>query len=186
MQRALAVACLVVMTLGCWAGVAAADHLSIEVSGPDRVIVGEELQITASVRRASDREPIEGVIVEFFGDSFFAGVSGEIRLGAAETDAIGIATHDLSFSVRGVHRVRVEVHDGTEIQEDDVVIGVDSGPQLISSEVGVEIPGLGSWVVTAVVGAVWLVMIVAAVWMVRVSLHPREDDEEGEAGPPGE
>jgi mono/diheme cytochrome c family protein len=155
---------------------ASAAHLLIGVSGPQEVIVGEELQITAVVRTVEDA-PVAGATVEFFADSFFAGVSGEIRLGSAVTDSLGVSTFPLVFNVRGVHRVRVEVDDGTEVQQAALTIGVNNGPQIIESEVGVEIPGLGSWLVTAVIGLVWVVMIVAALWMLQVSRRGREEGE---------
>ena len=110
-RRVLTVAIVVGMAMGSLSGTAAAEHIEIEVSGPNEVIVGEELEITVIVRRASDGGPVAGSAVEFFGNSFFAGVTGEILLGSAETNDIGVATFAMTFSVRGVHRVRAEVQD---------------------------------------------------------------------------
>ena len=178
MRRISTVAVFVAMLLHTLAGVAAADHFVIEVSGPEEVIVGEDLEISAIVRGASDGEPIAGATVVFIGDSFFAGVAGEIELGSVRTNDIGVATFPMSFSVRGVHRVRVEVDDGGETHVADLTVGVDHGPQLVAAEAGVEIPGLGSWLVTFVIACVWAVMILAAVWMVRVSRSGRGSDDE--------
>ena len=180
MKRLFTLALVGMLTVSL-SGVAAAAHLVIEVSGPDEVIVGEELEISAGVRAVSDGAPVAGADVVFFGDSFFAGVAGEIQLGSAITNNIGVATFTMSFSVRGIHRVRVEVRDGPETQEAALIIGVDNGPQIVASEAGVDIPGLGSWLVTLVIASVWVVMILAARWMVRVSRPGRGegDDEPG-------
>jgi mono/diheme cytochrome c family protein len=189
MRRCLTVAILIALATSALSGVAAADHLMIEVSGPEEVIVGEDLEISAVVRGEADGLPIEGATAVFIGDSFFAGVAGEIELGSVQTNNIGVATFAMSFSVRGVHRVRVEVHDGGETQEADLTIGVDHGPQIVAAEAGVEIPGLGSWLVTFIIACVWAVMIVAAVWMARVSRSGKDREDEltgllGEEEPP--
>lgn len=158
---------------------AAAAHLLIGVSGPSEVIVGEELEIVTVVR-TSDDLPVEGATVVFFSDSFFAGVTGEIRLGASVTNSLGVASFPLVFSVRGVRRVRVEVEHGDSFQEAALTIGVDNGPQIVESEAGIDIPGLGSWLVTSVIAAVWAVMLLAALWMLRVSRPFRGEEETGE------
>lgn len=177
MRRFLTVTLAATMAIGALPGVAGAAHLVIEASGPQEVIVGEELEIGASVHLA-DGTPVPGATVVFFADSFFAGVSGEIRLGAVVTNGLGVATFPLVFSVRGVHRVRLEVGDGTETQQAGLTIGVNNGPQIVASEAGVEIPGLGSWLVTLVIAVVWAIMIVAASWMMRVSRTHREEDDD--------
>jgi mono/diheme cytochrome c family protein len=167
-------------------GTALAGHLEIDVSGPTEVTVGEELEITAVVRDADDGSPVEGSEVGFFANSFFAGVAGEIQLGTVETDRNGVANFHTVFSVRGVHRVRVEVQDDAGAEQGAVVIGVDIGPQIVVSAGGFRIPGVGAWVVTFVIGAVWVIMIAAAVWMVRVSRSGRFGDEEDTAGMAGD
>jgi mono/diheme cytochrome c family protein len=176
MRRFSTVVLAAAVATGALPGVAGAAHLVIEVSGPQEVIVGEELEIGASVHLA-DGTPVPGATVVFFADSFFAGVSGEIRLGSVVTNDLGVATFPLAFSVRGVHRVRLEVGDGTETQQAGLTIGVNNGPQIVASEAGVEIPGLGSWLVTLVIASVWAVMILAAFWMMRVSRAHGEGDE---------
>jgi mono/diheme cytochrome c family protein len=157
-------------------GIAAADHLMIEVDAPAEAIVGAELEISATVRLEETREPVEGTPVTFYADAFFAGVTGEIELGTADTNRIGVATFRTSFSVRGVHQVRAVAVGDAEAEPSDVLINIQMGPQIVASESGVEIPGLGSWVVTAVIAGVWVIMIVAAVWMVRASRSGREEE----------
>ena len=184
-SRFLTFATVVGLAASSMAGVASAEHLEIEVSGPKEVIVGEELEITAIVRRA-DGTPVAGSEVGFFANSFFAGVAGEIQLGSVETNDIGVASFSMVFSVRGVHRVRVEVHDDAGAEQGAVIIGVDIGPQIVVSAGGIDIPAFGAWAVAFVIGAVWAIMIVAAFWLVRVSRSGRAEDEEESAGMVGD
>lgn len=174
MRRYIALAVLAAVGVGSSTGVAAADDVILEVSGPAEVAAGEEIEITVSVRQAADGAPVEGAPVTFFGDAFFAGVTGEIQLGSADTNSIGVATFVTAFTVRGVHQVRVEIVDHPEA-EAAVTVGVGIGAQIIAPEVGVAIPGIGSWLVTTIIGAVWAIMIVAALWMVRVSRSGRTE-----------
>jgi len=178
MRRSLVLVLLVGVVLGSLSGVAVAAGRVLEVSGPAEVAAGDEVEISVTVREATTGEPVAGVPVVFFADAFFAGVTGEIRLGSAESNSIGVATFATSFSVRGVHQVRVEIEGDAETEPASVNISVGIGAQIIESEVGVSIPGVGAWMVTAVIGAVWLIMIVAALWMVRVARSGRAADEE--------
>ncbi len=179
-RRLLTVLIVAGLTLSQLSGIAAADHLVVEVAGPEEATVGEELEITATVREASGGEPVEGASVAFFANAFFAGVTGEIRLGSATTNGIGVATFTTSFSVRGIHRVRVDLEDDPGSEPGAVIISVGIGSQIVASEAGVEIPGFGSWLVTFVIGAVWAIMIAAAVWVVRLSRPDEEDETDGE------
>ncbi|MDH3248459.1 MAG: c-type cytochrome [Acidimicrobiia bacterium] len=174
-QRIVVFLALLIVAV-CFPHPAFADHLILEVTGPDQAAAGEEIEITVSVRQASTGWPVEGASVVFFGDAFFAGVTGEIRLGSATTNRIGVATFTTAFTVRGVHKVRVEVEDQPDTDAGTVTVGVGIGSQIVETEVGVEIPGLGSWLVTVVIGSVWVIMIVAVLWLVRVSRSGKRED----------
>ncbi len=176
MMHRFTVAILVTVALALSPGVALADDVILEVSAPTEVAAGEEIEIVVSVRQIADLAPVEGTAVAFFADAFFAGVTGEIHLGTTTTNRIGVATFVTAFTVRGVHQVRVQIIDHPEADA-AVTIGVGIGAQIIAPEVGVAIPGFGSWLVTAIIGGVWAVMIVAALWMVRVSRFGREHEQ---------
>jgi mono/diheme cytochrome c family protein len=167
--RTLAVSFVAAAAVLAMAGVASAQDLIIEVAAPDEGILGEPVEIAATVRDADTGEPIEGAAVVYFGDASFAGVSGEVELGTAESNVIGVATLQPTFSVSRLHTVRVEILDNPDVEPKTVSIPIRIGSQLIASEAGVSIPGLGSWIVPFVILSAWVIMITAAFGMVVIA-----------------
>ena len=157
---------LVVVFLGLATGTAVADHLAVDVSAPETASLGEELEIRTVVRFVESGEPAEGVEIVFYSDASFAGVGGEIELGRVATDASGVAIFHLQLAASGTHAIRIEAIAGPEIQPESVSIPVTVGGQLVRSEAGVDIPGFGAWMVTAVMILVWSIMLVAVVRIV--------------------
>jgi mono/diheme cytochrome c family protein len=161
------------------AGIASAEDLIIEVAAPNEGILGEPVEIAATVRDADTGEPVEGAVVVYFGDASFAGVTGEVELGTAESNVIGVATLQPTFSVSRLHTIRVELLDHPEVEPKSVSVPIRIGSQLIASEAGVSIPGLGSWIVPFVILSAWTIMITAAAGMVIIA---RGKAEPGDAG----
>jgi mono/diheme cytochrome c family protein len=178
-RRLLALAGVVGLAVVSLSGIASADHLILEVAGPDEVVVGEEVEVTATVRDTATGAPVEGVEVVFFGDATFAGVNGDLELGRAVSNEIGVATFVTDFTVSRIHTVRVEVVDSPDVAPASVPIAVEVGGQLVFTEPIVELPAVGSWIVRLVLGGVWAIMIVAALWVVRVSRSARVVTAEG-------
>ena len=173
--RTLAVTLVAAAAVTAMAGIASAEDLIIEVAAPDEGILGEPVEIAATVRDADTGEPIEGAVVVYYGDASFAGVTGEVELGTAESNVIGVATLQPTFSVSRLHTIRVELVDHPEAEPKSVSVPIRLGSQLITSEAGVSIPGLGSWIVPFVILSAWTIMITAAVGMVVIA--------RGKAGP---
>jgi mono/diheme cytochrome c family protein len=167
--RTLAVILVVASGVITMAGIASAEDLIIEVAAPDEGILGEPVEIAATVRDADTGEPIEGAVVVYYGDASFAGVTGEVELGTAESNVIGVATLQPTFSVSRLHTIRVELLDHPEAEPKSVSVPIRLGSQLITSEAGVSIPGLGSWIVPFVILSAWTIMITAAVGMVVIA-----------------
>ena len=162
------------LAVGSLSGFASADHLIIEVGGPDEAVIGEEIEITATVRNSPTGEPVQGAVVVFYADAAFIGVTGDIELGRVVSNEIGVATYVTDFTVSRVHTVRAEIADNPDAEPAVVAINIDIGSQLIFVEPIVELPAVGGWVVRLVMGGVWAVMIVAALWIVRVSRSAEE------------
>jgi mono/diheme cytochrome c family protein len=147
----------------------AAQGIIIDVSAPEEALLGEPVEITASLRNAADGTPVVGEVVVFLADATFSGVSGELELGRATTNTIGVATLTREFTTTRIHNLRV-VHDEVgSVPESASLEVMVTGEQLFSSEAGVSIPGVGGWVVVVVIGTVWGVMIGAAFWVVALS-----------------
>jgi mono/diheme cytochrome c family protein len=172
--RALWVLALIgIFTLGP-AATAAADHLVVDVSGPESAELGERTEIRVSVRNLETGDPEEGVKIIFYSDAVFAGVGGEIEVGRAVSDAAGVAIVPLTFSVSGTHAIRIEAIAGPEVQPESVSIPVTVGGQQVRAEAGVEIPGFGEWIVTFVIALVWVIMVVAVLSTLRLVRAGRE------------
>jgi mono/diheme cytochrome c family protein len=166
--RVALVACIVSVLVVGPALEAAADHLVVDVSGPEAADLGERAEIRVSVRSLESGDPEEGVVVIFYSDAVFAGVSGEIELGRATTDGAGLAIIPLTFHVSGTHAIRIEAVAGPEVQPESVSIPVTVGGQQVRAEAGVSIPGFGGWIVTAIIGLVWAIMVVAVFSTLRL------------------
>lgn len=147
------------------AGPALADHYDVEVSAPSEGVLGQIIQITATVHDTTGA-PVEGVELVFFSSASFAGIGGVIELGEALTNDLGIAVFDYELRQLGTHTITIEGGGEPNI----VSIPVTVGGQLFQSHERISlIPGAGGWVVTFVIASVWLIMIVVGVAVVRVA-----------------
>jgi mono/diheme cytochrome c family protein len=159
-------------------GGAFADHWTVEVSAPEEGALGETIQLTATVHDASTGEPVDGAELVFFSSVTFAGVGGDIELGEALTNDLGVAVFDYELRKLGTHTITIEGGGEPNI----VSIPVTIGGQLYRSpeRIGL-IPGAGGWVVTLVIAAVWVVMIIVGLAVIRVSRGSPPARNEAEA-----
>jgi mono/diheme cytochrome c family protein len=181
--RAFAVTFVATVAVIAMAGVASAEDLILEVAAPDEGFLGETVEITATVRDGTTGQPVEAVTVVYYGDASFAGVSGEVELGTADSNVIGVATLQPTFSVSRIHTIRVEVLDDPDVVPKSVSIPIRVGTQLVESEAGVSIPGLGSWLVPFIIMAAWAIMITAASGMIFIARNQGDPDDAAPAPP---
>jgi mono/diheme cytochrome c family protein len=179
LRRLLVLIGVVGLAMGSLSGFASADHLEIEVGSPERATIGEEIEISATVRDAETGDPVEGALVIFYGDAAFIGVGGELELGRVLSNEIGVATYMTDFTVNRVHTVWAVAADDPDAEPGSASIDIDIGAQLVSTGPVVELPAVGGWIVRLVLGGVWAVMIVAALWIVRVSRSGRTTVADG-------
>ncbi len=179
--RAFAVTFVATVAVFAMAGVASAEDLILEVAAPDEGFLGETVEITATVRDGTTGQPVEAVTVVYYGDASFAGVSGEVELGTADSNVIGVATLQPTFSVSRLHTIRVEVVDDPDVVPKSVSIPIRVGTQLVESEAGVSIPGLGSWLVPFIIMAAWAIMIAAASGTVFIARNQGDSDDAASA-----
>lgn len=149
----------------------------INISVPVQVELGEEFEITATVRDSVTGEPVTDTEVAFWSDGSFAGVNGEFEIGTARTNEIGVVTLQHRFNVTRIHSIRAEVVGSPMSSAESVSVPVMVGGQLVSTEVGVDIPGFGAWIVPFVIGGVWVIMVIAAFAMAAIFRAGRDADE---------
>lgn len=181
--RTVIPASVIVVSLFTFAAPAYADHLIIEVATPDAAALGDEVPITVSARSVDTNQPLSGATVVFFAAKDFAGVTGEAVLGSAVTDNAGVAIFTMTVHVAGVQGVRVEVIGDRETQDHSIAIPVTIGDQLHQSEAGVDLPGLGAWIVVLVVAAAWVIFLAAGRSVLAASRVPADENRaESESG----
>ena len=130
---------------------------SLSVAAPGEATVGSTVPVIVTV--TEDGAPVAGAIVVLSRDSTFAGVSGSLEVGRVTTDETGVA--DLSYVQRAAEETttwRVTVVDSETTLEFDVV-SVGEAEQIFESDFGVNLPGLGGWLLIALVAGLWTIIL---------------------------
>ena len=157
-----------------------AEHLEISVVGPEEVTVGDTVKLQVVVQSAESRERVQGATVAATRRTEIAGFSGQVEVAKAVTDQDGLA--QLSWVERGGVTETVVVAYSAPGENDFEskplsVYTVSPGPQLERSESGVEIPGLGAWVLIGVLVGIWAIIQFALVGPVQVARLGAAPDE---------
>ena len=133
-----------------FAGTAAASHAMLEVKAVGPLTVGDTVDLRADLH----------------------GVDGEALLGQAVTDSDGVAVLPFQPRSAGEHQLRVEyltpdTGEPEEVMWSHTVEG--STGQLYRSTAGVHIPQLNSWLLMALVGTVWAILLSIALRVVAIA-----------------
>lgn len=149
-----------------------ASHAALVVVGPAQLTVGDAANVRAVLHSADDGLPIVGATVTFYMEASFGGVDGEAVLGRAVTDKEGVAALPYEPKSAGEHRMRVEyLTPGVSEPEEAIWVHSVSGTsgQLYHSTAGVPIPQLNVWLLMAIVGAVWAILLSIALRVVAIA-----------------
>jgi hypothetical protein len=168
MGFALAIAILMV------AGTAHASHVHVDLSLPDQPAIGQPTEISANFQ--ADSGPVAGMTVAFHEEVTFGGVTSDIDLGQAVTDANGVAQLTYRPRAAGDHEIHVRYTYG-DGEEEDAAASLEvpaAGEQLYQSTSGVSIPGLNVWALMALVAAVWAILLSVAVRVIAIA-HADDD-----------
>ena len=155
----------------------------LELAVPGGVELGDEIHLEATL---TDRAgvPIADAPVSFVLQTRWGELSDEMVLGTALTDVEGTASvvtdvrtsGDLELAVRfdGDDRYRPSLATGS--------MAVTGDQQLYEPEVGLDVPGLGVWVLVVLVAAVWGLYALVARQVVGIAGAAAQGDE-GSPGP---
>lgn len=164
LASAISVALVVFIAIGLPSNpVAAAD---IELDAPSSVEVGEMVTVASTV--TLDGEPVvdAALALSFLGQ--IGGESGWIVVATATTDETGRATFDYEQRALDGSRMRVE-YMGPDGQENvEFALTVVDGPQLVRSDAGADLPGLGVGWILVVLAIVWVLIVLAASGLLRI------------------
>ncbi|MEE8497082.1 MAG: cytochrome c [Acidimicrobiia bacterium] len=130
---------------------------SLSVAAPGEATVGDTVPVIVTV--TENGAPVAGAIVLLSRDATFAGVSGPVEIGRATTDEAGVA--DLSYVQRAAEEattLRVNVVD-SDASVEFTVISVGEAEQIFESDFGVDLPGLGGWVLIALIAGLWTIIL---------------------------
>lgn len=163
--------------------VAAASDISIAVSIPESVEVGDQVELIAMLTSAG--EPIDGAVVSLTYQASFAGESGAVELDRETTGADGTAV--LSYEQRAPDNgeMRVEYVGPDETDVAPVVFTIEVQPsdeQQHWSEAGVSIWWLNGWLVIAVIMGIWGLIVFSASQLVIVGRSTDERKTEDDWG----
>jgi hypothetical protein len=169
------VVALVLAATFAFAGTAAADHVTANLSLPDQPVIGQPAHVRGEFYSHPGGAPIAGMIVTLHTDATIGGVIGDADIAQAVTDANGVATLTYSLSVPGDHELRVRYTNGDAAPEDaSVSVAIPAAaPQLYQSTAGVKIPGLNVWFLMAVVATVWAILLTVAVRVFNIAYSYR-------------
>lgn len=188
--RSLTLARVSLVLLLVWAAVVAAGKLvwadegdtsaagsTITLELPLEMAVGKEANLVASLTGSG---PLAGAEVVFLAAFTFAGTEGEVELGRAVTDEQGIAR--LTYVPRSQGEMNIAAryagNDQLEPAEVSQKVTVQPGPQLYQETAGARIPGIGVWLLIAVLGTVWSTYLIVTVILgliARKGLAPQSE-----------
>jgi len=152
------------------------ETATIEVDAPALAELGTRITVSATLTDAAGR-PVAGAPIEFLiPTSWGEEIEGDVLVGTALTGTDGVAVVELDMRRSGEVEV-IARFDGDERfkwAENEAAVEIEGESQLYTPKVGIEIPGLGIWVLAATVGTVWSLYFVVALFVLAIARSPRE------------
>ncbi len=164
-------------------GAVGASHVIVRIGVPGTLEVGTLTYIPVALT-AADGTPLPGTPVTFFLDASFAGVSGEVEVGAAVTDGDGVATLAYLPRVTGHHEIRMTYTPAGASEPEIATIPLDvtGATQLYASDPGLSIPGINVTLLMAILTTVWGILFGVSIVIIRIARAGREPGREASAG----
>jgi hypothetical protein len=168
------------------AGTAGAAHVVVDLTVPEQPAIGQPTEVRADFHSEADQSPIAGITVSFHEEVTFGGVTSDVELGQAVTDANGSAALTYEPRTPGTHEIHARyTYGGGEEEDAAASLTVPAtGQQLVRSSAGVNIPGLNVWLLMAVVAAVWAILLSVAFRVIAIA-HADEAPTMDSAGSVG-
>jgi uncharacterized protein (DUF58 family) len=157
---------------------APAPSAVLEVTAVTEASVGEEVPLTASLFTA-DGKPMANATVRFYVRSSFVGVEGDMEIGRATTDANGFATIPYRPGREGEVTIRAELAGDGQVTaiETSTPLTVSGSRQVYVESAGIQVPGLGVWVLIAVLTGVWSILFIVALLIFLIAREGAREEE---------
>ncbi|MDK1104041.1 MAG: cytochrome c [Actinomycetota bacterium] len=165
----IAISILTMLTMVMMATPAFAADIAIAVGAPERVSIGQDVEVKAVL--SEDGVPVEGAEVALTYQASLAGESARVEIAWGTTDATGTAVmiYEQRADDNGEMQVVYLGPGADPVQPYVFTIAVESGgPQLYQIEAGVTIPFINGTLVITVISTVWFLIALAAIYLVRV------------------
>ncbi|MBI2304744.1 MAG: Ig-like domain-containing protein [Chloroflexi bacterium] len=139
----------------------AAGPPTLELQAPQEVNLGDTITLSA-VLRDSQGAAIERATIILWSAASFLGTGGAVRLGEAVTDAQGRATFTYEVRTEGSATLNAYFPGNSryESAQTSAKIAVKGSGQLYEETAGVQVPGIGVWILVALLGGVWSVYLI--------------------------
>jgi hypothetical protein len=148
----------------------AAGPVTLELLAREQVRLGDQVSVTATLRDATGA-PAPGATIVFWSPASFLSVGGSVELGRATTNAQGRAT--LLYQARTEEKASVNAYfpgdSRYEPASATVELMVEGSAQLYQSTAGVQVPGLGVWLLVGVLGGVWSTYLAMMVFLTLIA-----------------
>lgn len=170
MTRWLGAALLALLLLAGTASAQAADPVVLELQVADQATLGEEVLVTATLRDSKGLA-IQGAAIVLWSPATFLSTGGAVRLDEAATDSQGQATFRYEPRVAGTVTVNAYFpgNDRHSFAAASAEVTVQGSKQLYIESAGVQVPGLGVWLLVAVLGSVWSVYFTVVVLLTLIA-----------------
>lgn len=163
--RAISLIALAVIAIGLPAMPvsAAAD---VELDAPESVEVGQIVHVESTI--TADGEPVAGgeLALSFLGS--INGESGWVTVATSTSDEDGHATFEFEQRALAGGRMRMEYFGPDGQENTEFAVTVVDGEQLVRSDAGADLPGLGVGWLLAVLAPIWVLMAVAASGLLKI------------------
>ena len=158
------------LTLWVAATASAADPTALELRAPQEGQLRDTIPITA-VLKDGKGSPIPRAPVILWSPASFLGTGGALRLGQSITDAQGKAIFHYEPRSQGPVTLNAYFPGDSRYEpvQASVELRVQGAAQLYQQTAGIHVPGVGVWMLVALMIGVWSVYLTVMVLLRRVA-----------------
>jgi hypothetical protein len=156
----------------------AADPAILKLKAPVEATLGSSVTVT-TVLEDSGGSAIVGVTIILWSPVDFLGTIGAIQHGEATTDAQGEAIFSYEPRTEGIVTLNAYFpgNEQHEFTQGTMELTVQGSTQLYHEEVGVYVPGIGIWILVAILGTVWFIYFMVFVFLMRIVRDKSENSQ---------
>ncbi|MBI2165195.1 MAG: Ig-like domain-containing protein [Chloroflexi bacterium] len=153
----------------------AAEPVTLELQAPEQLALGDKVSVTAMLKDANGSPVPAGTVILWTSGSFLS-VGGAVQLGEAATDAQGRVT--FTYEARNEGAVTLNAYFRGDSRygfaQGSAAVDVQGSAQLTRHPIeGVRVPGIGVWILAAILGGVWSTYLAVMVFLTLIAREGR-------------